>query len=253
MNILITGATDGIGRQTALELAGMGRTIYIHGRDQHRIMMTIDMIFNETGNSELHGLRYDFSSLAEVSKMARDLKDIKIDVLINNAGIFPTEPMISQDGLELMFAVNYLAHFLLTMRIIDKPKRVINVGSITHASYINFSTLGTVPNKFNAFEIYKTSKLCNFLFSYKLAREYRHFTSNVLHPGIVNTELNPLGYQDVGYGAITPVYLATSDEVENITGRYFDNKKLAHPNAIALDKYYQDKLWGLSVQMTGQY
>ncbi len=256
--VLITGSTDGIGKQTALELAEMGATVIIHGRNSLRVKSVYEEIKNKTGNDSIDYFVADFSSLEEVKTLSHDIhqKYEKLDVLINNAGVYENERELSADGFEKTYAVNHLAHFLLTTLLMDLIKksdysRIINVASMAHASELDFDNLNG-EKFYDGSTAYSYSKLCNIMFTYYLAQKLigTNVTANCLHPGVIGTKLLRAGW-GIGGGSLregcrTSVYLATSPEVENITGKYFVNSQQANSSSISYDKKLQKRLWDLS-------
>jgi len=174
--ILVTGASDGIGKQTALELAGRGARVLLHGRDRQRLERTQENIQKATSSENLGLYLADFSSLAEVQRMAQEILDQEecLDVLVNNAGVYTPKPSLSAEGYELSFAVNHLAHFLLTMLLLDllkasAPARIVVVASTAHSSRdIDYQNLCSVKST-SRWYAYERSKLANILFTYYLA------------------------------------------------------------------------------------
>ncbi len=270
--VLITGSTDGIGRQTALELASRGFKVIVHGRNLKKVLSVVDEIKEKTGNKNISGKVADFSDLNEVKEMANELiEEIendkgyngRLDVLINNAGTYERTRKLNPDGYELTLTVNHLAHFLLTNLILDIIKksddgRIINVSSMIHAGSIDFNNLNC-EHYYDGSYAYSISKLCNILFTYRLARmlDGEKVTVNCLHPGVINTKLLRAGWggggSGVEEGAKTCVYLATSDEVKGITGRYFVNMKAVKSKPITYDLKVQDRCWDESMKMVGKY
>ena len=256
--ILITGSTDGIGKQTALDLAEMGATVIVHGRDHERTKSVVSELKKATENNNIDFLIADFSSLEEVKKFSNQLheKYDRLDVLINNAGVYMRQKELSKDGFEMTFAVNHLSHFLLTYLILDlikKPdhSRIINVASMAHAHEMDFDNL-QAEKFFDGYTAYSLSKLCNILFTYELARrlEGTRITVNCLHPGVIKTKLLRVGWglggDSLESGSRTSVYLASSPEVENVTGRYYANSRPAISAKVSHDPVFQNKLWQMS-------
>jgi len=261
--ILITGSTDGIGKQTALDLAQTGATILLHGRNPARGERVLHEIQNATENGRLEIFIADLASLKQVRSLAEQVhqKHNTLDVLINNAGVYENTRQTTQDGFEMTFAVNHLAPFLLTLLLLDllkrgAPSRIINVTSMSHASSIDFENLQGEKH-FSGYEAYSLSKLCNILFTYKLARklEGTGVTANCLHPGVISTKLLKTGWgmggSPVTQGSKNSAYLATAPELDNVTGKYFMNRKQKKSSGISYDQEIQTKLWQISEQLTG--
>src|SRR5215207_6225037 len=196
--ILITGATNGIGKAAALELAKQGNTVVIVGRNPAKTQATVEEIKQQSGNSAVEGLIADLSSLADVRRLADEFRQrhSRLDVLINNAGALFAERELTVDGYEMTFAVNHLAYFLLTNLLLDllkasAPARIVNVASDAHKGMkINFDDLQLEKNYGGMMgPAYGQSKLANILFTYELARRLAGtgVTVNALHPGLVRT------------------------------------------------------------------
>jgi len=259
--VLITGSTDGIGKETALELAAKNYIIIIHGRNKKKIESTINWIIKKTSNSDVYGIIADFVSLSDVKRMAEEVtgKFKQLDIIINNAAVFSHVYKETVDGLETTFQINYLAHFYLTNLLLNNysfkyPLRIVNVSSMAHASSINFSQLLNNEN-YDGYRAYSLSKLLNLLFSYKLADTLRDkgITVNSLHPGVINTKLLIEGWGSIGSeikeGAKNELFVSISDEVEGITGKYFMNGKIVSSAKISYDIEVQNKLWDFSVRL----
>ena len=264
-NILITGSTDGIGKATAIALSKMGHNIIIHGKDIEKGRMVLNEIKKKSENNNIDLKIADFNSLEEVKRLGSDLKKeySKLDVLINNAGIYSNKKQFTKDGIEATFGINHLAHFLLTNLILDiilrsEDGRIINVSSMIHASSIDFDNLQG-EKFYDGGNAYSLSKLCNILFTYKLAEKLRNtgVTVNCLHPGVINTKLLRAGWggsgSSVEQGAKTSVYLAVSDEVKGVTGKYFMNMKAVKSHDITYDREAQDRCWDLSMKLVKRF
>jgi len=260
--ILITGATDGIGKQTALELAATEAIVIVHGRNIGSCTKTVEELKKLSGNKKIDLIAGDFSSLSEVRNLALNIKNkySKLDVLINNAGVYETDFKLSADGYEMTFAVNHLAHFLLTNLLLEllmesSDGRVITVSSMMHAyAGIDLENWNN-PENFDGSSAYAFSKAANVLFAYHLAEliKTENITSNVLHPGVISTKLLHKGFGfgggSVKSGAATSVYLAVSKEVEGVSGKYFVNSQVAPSAEFTYNKKLQNKLWQLSEKL----
>ncbi len=276
--ILITGATSGIGKAAALSLALKGAKVAVHGRDKKKIADTVGEINEKAGPGHAEGISGDLSSLKEVKAMAGEFisRYGRLDVLINNAGGLFLEKKSSRDGFEITFAVNYLSHFLLTNLLLDllkksAPARVIHVSSEAH-TYLKSLDFGklTAVNGYRGFKAYSAAKICVNLFAFELARRVKEFgiDSNALHPGVIRTGFglntnNPVFHALMQIfrlflvspedGALTTVYLASSDEVKGVTGKYFDKCREAPYAKNSAGSETGRKLWELSEEMVKNY
>jgi NAD(P)-dependent dehydrogenase (short-subunit alcohol dehydrogenase family) len=262
--VLITGSTDGIGKQTALELAGLGAGIILHGRNRERLEAVQSEIRKVTGNEQVDVLTADFCSLKQVRTMAGRIyeKYDHLDVLVNNAATFIKDRVISEDGYEMTFAVNYLAPFLLTTLLLDllkksAPARIVTVSSVAHSTArLDFDNLQG-EKEYKPWRAYGLSKLCNVLFTFELAARLNGsgVTANCLHPGVINTKLLRASYNmpggSVEEGAKMSVYLASSPEVEKMNGTYFAGMNLSRPSPLAQDKDLRLQLWQVSERLVG--
>jgi NAD(P)-dependent dehydrogenase (short-subunit alcohol dehydrogenase family) len=258
-HILITGATDGIGRETAKVLAGKGYEITIHGRSQQRVEDTLQEILKRTPGVTLHGVVADLSSLAQVEQMAEEvLAGPPVDILLNNAGIVAHRFQLSADGYEMTLAVNHLGHFFLTLQLLDhlrEPARIVNVSSMVHATAIDIERLND-PRYFDPVSSYARSKLCNVLFTYKLHRLLqgrRAVTVNALHPGVINTKVLTETWGAVGApvseGSRMTVYVTTDPSLEKVSGAYFENGTQRPSAEVSYDEHLQDLCWERSLEM----
>jgi len=262
--ILVTGATDGLGKRVASALAGQGATLLLHGRNRERLQATMEEVREQTGSEKLRSYLADYSSLDAVRKLAeRILSDEdRLEVLINNAGIIVQERKESEDGYELTFAVNYLSHFLLTRLLLpllehSAPSRIVNVASAGQ-SPLDFSNL-MLEQGYNAMKAYSQSKLAQVMFTFGLAERLADTGVSVsaLHPAsLMDTKMveETFGYtmSTVEEGAEATVHLATSPELEGVTGRYFDGKREARADRQAYDEEARQTLWELSEQLCGR-
>lgn len=261
--ILITGATDGVGKCTAIDLAKQDTFLLLHGRNKEKLDKVIKEIKSSTGNQNIEGFVADFSSMAEVRQLAKDVlaKHHKIDILINNAGAGFAASRYGKDGTELRLAVNYLAPFLLTNLLLpaitkSSPSRIVNVSSAGQ-SPVNFDDIMMEKN-FDGVTAYCQSKLALIMFTIDLAEELKddNVTVNALHPGtyldtnmVRDANIKPQGTPQSGADA--EIFLATSPELKNVSGKYFNVKKEAKANAQAYDAKARKRLKELSLQLTG--
>lgn len=272
---LVTGATSGIGEVTARELAQQGATVVVVGRNRQKAEKTVDETKSRTGNQNVGYLLADLSSQREIRTLATEFKarHDRLDVLVNNAGAVFSEYGETEDGIERTFAVNHLNYFLLTNLLLNElkaaaPSRIVNVSSGAHqGAELDFDDLGTRQN-YGFMRAYGRSKLANVMFTYELARrlEESGVTANALHPGAVATNFgsnNTVWYArpmlalfrlfatTPEKGAETSVYLASSPEVEGVTGQYFANKKPVSSSKASYDEEAAKRLWRVSGELTG--
>ena len=265
--ILVTGATDGIGFATAKHLIGVGAHVLVHGRSKQKGIKAVSHISRAgcAGSADLY--LADFSSFSDVQRMAEEIKreNNELHVLINNAGNFYKDRTLTDDGIEMSFAVNHLAPFLLTLLLLDlikasAPARIINVSSSAHKmiKQVDFDNLQGEKH-YDPFEAYALSKLGNVLFSQSLSRRLTGsgVTVNSLHPGVVNTKLLKKSYDLDGIsaeeGAQTQLMLATATEMDAVSGGYFQNSQEKRPSDIALDEGLQDRFWQVSEELVSSY
>lgn len=271
--MIVTGATGGIGLITARELAATGAKVVLVGRSAARLADAVALITQQTPDAQLDTIQADLSSQAEVCAVADTIKQRydHIDVLINNAGAYYTTHQLSVDGIEMTWALNHMAPFLLTTQLLDllrasAPARIITVASAAHqGAIIDFDDLEG-KKRFSGWKAYGQSKLANIMFTYELANRLLEsdVTANCLHPGFVATGFaqNNAGWFAKffavmqRYMAITPeqgaetsIFLARSDSVVTTTGRYFDKCKPVPSSKISYDVTTQRRLWQLSQNM----
>jgi len=261
--ILITGSTDGIGRQAALELAKTGVTVLVHGRSATRGKIVLEQIRRESRNDNLGLFIADFASLKQVRQMADEIvqKHARLDVLVNNAGIYMKQRQLTEDGFETTFAVNHLAPFLLTNLLLNllkqsAPSKIINVSSMAHqGSRLDFDNLQGEKH-YAPYEAYSTSKLANLLFNYELARRLDNtgVTVNALHPGVIATKMlkasfGSFGGSPVEEGATRIAYLIGNPATETVSGKYFLKDKEQTSSPLSRDKELQQRFWQFSERL----
>jgi NAD(P)-dependent dehydrogenase (short-subunit alcohol dehydrogenase family) len=263
--ILVTGATDGLGRALARELAARGATVLLHGRSLQRLDDTLREIAEATGNDRLRTYQADFSSLAQVRRLGREVggDQQRLEVLVNNAGTAGVGPrQQSADGHELRLAVNYLAPFLLTGLLLpllrrSAPARIVNVASVGQVP-IDFDDV-MLERGWDGLRAYRQSKLAQVMFTFELAERLRAagetgVTVTALHPAtLMDTKmaLESFGYamSTVAEGVAATLRLAVAPEVEGVSGRYFDRLEESRANAQAYDPEARRRLWRLSEQL----
>lgn len=260
---LVTGSTDGLGKEVARQLAALGAFVIVHGRNEQRGEEVVRMI-RTAGAGDAAFMRADLASLAGVDEFARQIREryVRLDLLINNAAaVSPAQRQTSADGHELAFAVNYLAHFLLTYRLLplleaSAPARVINVSSLGQ-SPLDFDDL-MMERSYNPGDAYRRSKLAQIMFTIDLAAELdaAKVTVNSLHPArsmntarVISGGFQPLS--TVEEGAEATMQLAVSPELAGRTGLYFNGFREARANAQAYDAAARARLRAVSLELTG--
>lgn len=261
--ILVTGSTDGIGRQTALDLARSGATIILHGRTLATLEAARQRLGEQAPGSTLHVVAGDLATLAGVHALADAVlaQFPRLDVLLHNAGVYENDPALTVDGFERTIAINHLAPFLLTHRLrpaLDRGSRVVTVASVAHQrGRIDVASFRSLEG-YDSYRAYAQSKLANVLFSSALAGRLAGagVTSNCLHPGVVGTKLLVQGFGMTGTetleeGAKTSVHLALSPEVEHISGRYFVRSREVMPGGVGADDALAERLFEESAKLVG--
>jgi NAD(P)-dependent dehydrogenase (short-subunit alcohol dehydrogenase family) len=261
--MLVTGSTDGIGRQAALELADLGARVLVHGRTAGRVESVVAAIRRLDAPAE--GFVADLSSLRQVRRLANEVLEAAphLHVLVNNAGTYVHDRQLTEDGFETTLAVNHLAAFLLTNLLLPRlkqsaPARIINVSSAAHRSgYLEWDNLNG-EQAYDGYSAYALTKLCNVLFTYELADRLRGsgVTVNCLHPGVVGTKLLEAGFPGLGgtsvpEGARTSVHLAASPKVADVTGAYFVGRRPERSSGASYDAAGRRRLWELTRTMVG--
>jgi NAD(P)-dependent dehydrogenase (short-subunit alcohol dehydrogenase family) len=271
---LVTGATSGVGLATARGLAGLGAKVIIVGRDDRKCSRVLTTMRREVPGSIAEYFVADLSSQAQVRTVAEDLKRrySQLDVLVNNAGGYFRTREVTVDGLEMTFALNHLSYFLLTNLLLEvlvqsPSARIVNVASCAHeGGKMDFENLQGEHHYIRS-RAYSQSKLANVLFTYSLAKRLlqTRVTVNALHPGYVRSNLginngwlkkkllNLLDRRMISpeAGARTCVYLASSPDVEGVSGRYFDQCKEIRSSEASYDERSMEELWKLSEELTG--
>jgi retinol dehydrogenase-12 len=271
---MITGATSGIGKEAAFQLARRGATLVLVGRNQWKCEKTVQEINEQTGNSSVEYLLADLSYQAHIRDLAQQFKSRhqRLHVLLNNAGAIVLTRQQTGDGIERTFALNHLSYFLLTCLLLDTlkasaPARIVNVSSDAHRGAILELDDLQCQHQYRGFWAYARSKLANILFTYELARrlEGTGVTVNALHPGLVATNFLAnngllgkflwvfLAIRGISpqRGADTAVYLASSPEVEGITGQYFEKRQAIPSSQVSYDQDAALALWQASLDLTG--
>lgn len=271
--VVITGATSGLGKESAKEISRMGATVAITGRNLEKLDLVANEIKETVPNAKIDTFLCDQSLMSEVRRLAKELlaKYAKIDVLMNNAGITCQRPKLTCEGLEQVFATNHLSPFLLTNllldRLIQSKARVVNVSSAMHKHVkIDFENLQSIRG-FNWDRSYSRSKLMNLLFTYELAKrcQGKTITINAIHPGLVKTNIgrNDTFYLKIGKamadlfaipvekGAQTQIHVATSPEVEGVTGKYFAKCQIEPSSPASMVEQDWARLWAESSKLCG--
>ncbi len=274
-NYLVTGATSGMGRVTAEAIAQTGANLVMVSRNQDKLEQAKKEISGSTGNEKIDIICADLSETEGIKQAASAFKSKynRLDVLINNAGgIFP-DRKLTKDGFEYTFALNHIGYFLLTGLLLDlipkdQPSRIISISSMAHKyGHINFDDLFFEKTKYSSMRAYSQSKLANILFTIVLADKLKDtkITANCVHPGGVHTRFGSDFKGFMGFlvktsmslmrtpekGASTCIYLALSDGLEGITGKYFADKKIAKTSDEARDMEIANSLWQVSEELTG--
>jgi NAD(P)-dependent dehydrogenase (short-subunit alcohol dehydrogenase family) len=268
--VLITGGNAGIGKATAIGLAKLGAHVVIACRSKERGLAAVEEIQKESGNTRVDLLVMDLASQRSVRAAAKEFQErySRLDVLINNAGVFLPKREVTEDGIEKTFATNYLGHFLLTHLLLDtlkksKPSRIVNVASKHGGININFDDL-MLEKSYSIMKAVGPTKLGLVMFTKELAKklEGTGVTVNSLHPGLVRTTL----LKDTGFlryifkliphvtpakGAETSIYLASSPDMENVSGKFFSNKKEAATGKQANSDADNARLYNTSMAMAG--
>jgi len=272
--IVITGANAGIGKETTHRLAKLGAHIVMVCRNEKKGKKTLEEIKGQSGNNNLELMLCDFSSLKSINDFVKSFKKKydKIEVLLNNHGAVFLKKTMTEDGFESTFAVNHLGYFSLTLQLLDLIRasdnsRIVNVASSSNyrVKKLEIDDYNWERRKYKLMTAYAESKIYNIMFTFLLAEklEGTGVSANCLHPGYIRTglginnillkPLNPIvkrKAKPLEEGAETSVYLTSSPEVENVTGKYYHIMKEREPNKLAFDKKKQIELWDLSLKLT---
>ena len=265
--IIVTGATDGIGLEAATKIAALGNRVGLVGRNPDKGAKAIELITSLTGNDKLDFFQADLSLVSEVNQLSEDIKNkySELNVLLNNAGGANKNKVITSEGLEKTFATNQMNYFVLTTNLMDMlsssdHSRVVNVASNAHiGASIDFDNINAEKG-YSFWKAYCISKLMNIMFTYKLAEMQDKVTVNVLHPGFVDTNIggnegsivkrivkfgSKLFARSVENGADSSIYLSTSDEVSNVSGKYFFKCRPIKSSKASYDKDQWEQVWNL--------
>jgi NAD(P)-dependent dehydrogenase (short-subunit alcohol dehydrogenase family) len=268
---LVTGANRGIGFFTALGLAERGHEVVVHARDRSKAETAVAELRSRFPAGRFEAVAADLASQSDIRRLATDVRANfpRLSLLVNNAGLFSTKRIETVDGVELVFAVNHLAPFLLTNSLLDvlranAPARIVNVNSSSHLGAGKDVVEAATQARYGMRGAYARSKLANMLYTKELARRLeRGVTVNALHPGLVRTGIGDLGgVISLGWktvtlfalspeeGAATSLYVATSPELTRTSGAYFARSRPARNNPLADDRQLALRLWELSEHLT---
>ena len=265
--IIVTGATDGIGLEAATKIAALGNRVGLVGRNPQKGVKAIERIRSVTGNDKLDFFQADLSLVSDINQLSRDIKNkySELNVLLNNAGGANKNKVVTPEGLERTFATNQMNYFVLTTNLMDmlsasENSRVVNVASNAHiGASIDFENINAEKG-YSFWKAYCISKLMNIMFTYKLAEMQDKVTVNVLHPGFVDTNIggnegsvikrivkfgSKLFARSVENGADSSIYLSTSDEARNVSGKYFFKCRPIKSSKTSYDKDQWEQVWNL--------
>ncbi|XP_048778378.2 retinol dehydrogenase 12-like [Ostrea edulis] len=272
--VIITGANTGIGKETAIDLAGRGAKVILACRDRCRGERALSDVIRKSGSKQVVLKMLDLASLESVRKFAQDINENepRLDILINNAGVMMCPLGRTAEGFEMQLGTNHLGHFLLTNLLLDKmkksaPARIVNVSSYSHTytNKINFDDINS-EKSYSRTQAYAQSKLANILFTRELSKRLKGtgVTANSLHPGVVITELAryipgyniawPLFIFIMKFpreGAQTSIQCAVEETLESVSGKYFSDCAVSKESKAAQDNEAAKRLWDVSVKMVG--
>lgn len=271
---IVTGATSGIGFETAQALLGRGARLVLVARNREKAEASAMALARATGNDDVTLVLGDLSLQADVRRVAHELLALcpRIDVLVNNAGLVNLQRRVTPDGVEETLAVNHFAYYLLTRLLLDRlrgsaPARIVNVASDAHKfGRIDFDDLDSA-RRYRSMRVYGMTKACNILFTYALARRLdgSGVTVNCVHPGAVATGIGKNNgrmatvvtrmlapfFRSPAQGAATSIRLATAPELAGVSGQYFANGKPRRSARFTYDEAAQERLWAISAERTG--
>ena len=265
-SVLVTGATDGIGRATAEQLLEHDWQVLVHGRNETKATKTASDLATAAHHGKTAPVWGDFTRMREVVDLADQINACvpSLDALVNNAGVYEKQRRMSDDGLEMTMAVNHFAHFLLTLKLLETIEkapegRIVVVSSMTHQGADLDPRDLELSRDWSGYGAYATSKLANVLFTRALAERIRggNTTANALHPGVIGTKLlrssSGMGGGTVGDGARTSVFLATSPEVAGVSGAYFVDCRQQKPSRAARNAKLAEALWSSSENILAEF
>ncbi|XP_037048277.1 retinol dehydrogenase 12-like [Bradysia coprophila] len=270
--VIVTGSNAGIGKETVLDLASRGATVYMACRDMQKCDEARLHIIEKTGNSKVYARKLDLGSLESVRNFVKEFleEESRLDILINNAGVMNLPRWETKDGFEMQLGVNHMGHFLLTNLLLDTlkasaPSRIVVVASDVHKYGVIRKDDLNSEKSYNKYKAYFQSKLANVLFVKELSKrlEGTGVTVNSLHPGVVQTELmrhqSIVGKLMIPFrifqknpksGAQTQLTVALDPDLEKVSGKYFDNCKIKEEGSAAKDDEMAKWLWNISVEWT---
>jgi NAD(P)-dependent dehydrogenase (short-subunit alcohol dehydrogenase family) len=273
--VLITGASSGIGKATALGLARQGAAVVMVARDEQRGRRALEDVKRRSGSDDIELLIADLSTRDAIRALAAEVRERydRVDVLINNAAILTGTRRTTPEGFEMQFFVNHVAYYMLTCLLAgllreSAPARIVNVASTAHQNgEVNLDDLGSEESAYSGWQAYANTKLMNVLFTYELARrlEGSGITANCVHPGVIHTNLLnnyswvlsrmfhalQVFFKKPAEGADTPVYLAADPAVAGTSGRYFARREPADTLEISYDRDLQRRLWDATEAIAG--
>lgn len=260
--VVITGATSGIGKQAAMDLANMGATVIIHGRNLQKTQKTLKQIREKTNDGELDYIYGDLSMFKQIRDISKQLheKYDHVDVLINNAGVNKETVEFTEDGIEELVAIHVVAPFLLTYYVLDLLQKSNSARIVNVSSMVQVGTFGIEP-KFTLEDLgkdvgingYGITKTCLNMITFELAERLEGIkvTANCLHPGVFRTKMNTYTNVPPTVGSKTLLHVASSKELEGVSGKYFKDKLQNKSAEISYDLELRKALWEKCEELTG--